>query len=301
MKFFLLCFACLLTQLQATLPCNVYGTLDFLYWKPHVEGIEYVAAFDEEGSGDIFEVDWEFKPGFRLGLGSFICDCWDLSLTYTWYRGNATDFFPGGTGIATFSSSGNGAIGFANAEWTLHYHTLDLILRRQFLLAKSVVLTPSLGIRGAYTKQSYNIEYFFPDTGDLNGINNRQRVGAVGPKIGLSSSWLMTSNWSLFGEGAISLLWSDYRVKWREFNGTNLAFSHNFISQLFVPEYRVGLCWQDRWQSRFPVSFCVAWEQQIWINYNQMLYGPVQFDQLILNRNTNLNLYGVSLRATFGF
>lgn len=81
-------------------PCVINGadlfiTAEFLYWTIRQDHLAFAFSTPEiidplvipEGKGSVFHPDWEFNPGFKVGLGIlFDHDGWDLYANYTWIR-----------------------------------------------------------------------------------------------------------------------------------------------------------------------------------------------------------------------
>lgn len=284
---------------------NFYVDVEFLYWKARQDDIPYAATgFDSDVRGDTFEVDWKWKPGFRLGAGYlFDCDA-EISLIYTWYKNNAFGSFSGvEDALAIWEVSGI-LVPNGSADWHLKFQTLDLLLKKSLCFWNCFDFAPFIGLKGGYLRDTYNIFY----GGDSDAtINNRERVRVIGPEIGFHTGYAFCRNLSIIGEAAFSSLWADYEIHRIDTPGpasidpTFNNIRHTFNTVRFVPEYRVGIQWDYCLCGCYDLRLLAAWEQQIWFNYNQMLYGPLNFDQLILNRDSNLNLYGLTLRAQLLF
>jgi hypothetical protein len=136
----------------------------------------------------------------------------------------------------------------------------------------------------------------------FNVSRNKENIWAIGPKIGLATAWFFAPCLSLVGEGDFSLLCSRYKVRNRFTGSAFTNMDHRFWTQNFMAQYLFGISWERGiCNNCYHLNLLLAWEQQLWINYNQMLYGPITFDNLILNRNTNLSLYGITLRGAIAF
>lgn len=297
---------------------NTYGFVEFLYWKVHEDGLGWAASqtanFGLPASPTTAEPDWLWKPGFRIGLGHlFVCDGWDLSLAYTWYRSQAEDSetFNADTSIAFGLFDTNPSAG-GQASWRLKYHTLDLALKKPFFIGKRVILDPSLALFGAYTSEKYIIDNILPGGPPFssNHVSNEQKLFCIGPKMGLNSIWNLTNCWSIFGEGSIAFLWGHYHVSRHDINNNGDTGISSVIANLknkfdtirLVPFYTIGIEWnQPICGGNCCAYFKTAWEQQVWLQHNQLFLLSVSNDNTLLFNNTNLSLYGLTVSAGLQF
>lgn len=299
--------------------CNdIYGFVDFLYWKVHEDGLAWAASqtynLNLPNSPTTAEPNWLWKPGFRIGLGyQFECTGWDLSLAYTWYRSHAVDSrtFNPDTGIAFGLFDTNPSAG-GHANWSLNYNTLDLALKQTFFIGERVMLNPSLSLFGAFTSERYNIDNILPGGPPFstNNVSNKQKLFGIGPKVGLNSIWQLTDCWSIFGEGSIAFLWSHYHVNRRDIHidgDTDVSsitanLKNKFDTIRLVPAYTIGIQWNKPiCDGNYIVNFKAAWEQQVWLQHNQLFLLSVVNDNTLLFNNTNLSLYGLTLSACIQF
>lgn len=304
--------ACLLCYSSYAAANHYEIDLQYLYWKPHQDGITYAAQgyandISTVTEGDLFEPDWRYEPGFRAGVSYFLdCSDWNLGLVYTWYKAKASDSVSDQAFSQTLSTWGvDGTISReADAHWRLSYQTLDLRLEKFFWVGSNLALDPFIALRGARITQKYNINYF-------NGLlseaqNNTQQFDGIGPYAGLDSRWYLGCDFSLVGSGGFSLLYSRYNVHrvddGNPVNVTNINMRHRFNTVKPVFEYQLGIGWDTSFCcNAYGLHFLAAWEQQIWFNHNQMLYGSVAFDNFVQNRDASLTLYGLTLSAALSF
>lgn len=219
--------------------------------------------------GKVYYADPKWSSGFRVGLGyNLPCagwDAWDVYLNYTWYKtststgtvGSSTNpvystsvgptiaggFDPTGTGtvlggnVVRLTSTGD----TAGVDWSLRYQTLDLELGRWFWTGCQLALRPSIGARGAWTRDHFNKGYLGDDafvasptttspvagtpttstllapndSSALTSSTNFQKIDGVGPRVALNTRWNLGSEcggcWSVFGDAAFSTLWVQYK------------------------------------------------------------------------------------------
>lgn len=296
---------------------NTYGFVEFLYWKAHEDGLGWAASqtanFALPASPTTAEPHWLWRPGFRVGLGHLLCDGWDLSLAYTWYRSHAVDSetFNPNTNIAFGLFDTNASAG-GHSSWCLNYNTLDLALKKPFFIGERVILSPSLALFGAYTSERYIIDNIQPGGPPFssNHISNKQKLFCIGPKAGLNSIWHLTNCWSIFGEGSIAFLWAHYHISRLDINnngdtGVSSIFANlknKFDTIRLVPFYTIGIKWNKPiCNGSYCLHFKATWEQQVWLQHNQLFLLSVSNDNTLLFNNTNLSLYGLTLGAGVQF
>jgi hypothetical protein len=292
-----------------------YGFGEFLYWKVHEDGLAWAVSqtdnFNLSASPTTAEPRWHWKPGFRIGLGHlFERDGWDLSLAYTRYRSHAKSAktFIADPPIAFSLFDANSSAG-GDAKWSLNYDTLDLALKKPFYIGAKVILNPALALFGAWTSEKYSIDNILSGTPPLasNHMSNKQRLSCVGPKTGLASIWHLTNGWSIFGEGSMAFLWSDYHISRHDTNNdgvggiiVNANLKNEFETIRLVPSYTIGMKWDIPIRNS-RVYFTAAWEQQVWLQHNQLFLLNEWNDNTIVFNNTNLSFYGLTLSGGVQF
>ena len=70
---------------------DLFTTLSFLYWQPREDGLSLALssyAEPQENPGKLFNMHFDYKPGFKIGVGSnFTHDNWNLFFEYTRLHG----------------------------------------------------------------------------------------------------------------------------------------------------------------------------------------------------------------------
>jgi len=167
----------------------------------------------------LVEVDFEFKPGFKIGVGfEFGCDNWDFYAEYTRFHST----------VSNSASADNGALIITNAplytgldaqtasgKWKLEMDYIDLFLRREFWVGNCLTLRPALGLRINWFDQNFNLSYDRRGATELTFIeglttNTKSNNKGVGFTVGLHSNWMFCSGFRLYGDLFTSLLYADY-------------------------------------------------------------------------------------------
>lgn len=283
-----------------------FVTAEILYWKAHEDNLVYaIDGVSTPNQGSSKELDWNWYPGFKVGLGYILpCSTIDSYLNYTWFRSNAKDsayaqnattpLFPTFAPDATIASLTSGF-----SEWTLHYNTLDLELGNWFCACERFLFHPSIGLRAAFTQETDHITYNFP-VQDL--YNFKQSFNGVGPRIGLNSRWFFCNNMSFFADGAFAILWGSYHVTFKEiigFNSTLADTEHNFDTLRNLVDLRLGIDWSFTLCNAYNFTLGIAWEQRLWLKHNQYLRYHYAAPSSQRDNDGDLSLYGVDVNFKF--
>ena len=236
---------------------DMYAELSFNYWQPIQENMEVgllnngsstqisatgLTITNVSSSDSVREInmDFDFKPGFTLGLGfNFDYDNWDLRAEYTWFHNTqrksetATDFVLFNANTQSIASTWGTptpsatevVYQFAKEHWKLGMDLFDLDLGRWFYVGCNLTFHPSLGLRAAFIDQKVHVSYtngFANYTVDLPGllgggtlvenknVRGKARSWALGPKAALETHWALGRGFWLFGNGEADLLYTRY-------------------------------------------------------------------------------------------
>ena len=95
----------------------------------------------------------------------------------------------------------------------------NLEFRRPFLVNRSLMLAPIMGIQGFLIQQRLNILYVLLDTYSVpqfqpyaQGITEKIRSWGVGPEVGAEIKMVLPCQWTLFLKGACSCMSGQYAV-----------------------------------------------------------------------------------------
>lgn len=331
-----------------------------LYWKSNQDGMEFaiqnnVANSQYQGvlvDADYINPNFKWNWGFKVGIGyNSIHDGWDLDLLWTHYRGKAnrkieaepTDnrtLLPlwSAYAIPTPGTS-QGILQASDIEssWRLRLDMIDLELGREFWTSKNLSLRPHIGLRGAWIMQDYDLTHLggswanafsvFDYTNEVDLDNNFKGVGIRG---GLNSEWVLScgcgpcpSQWSIFGNVALSILYGRFEVNHDEFNrlAVNpftktevLDTKDHFHASRAIADLALGIQWSTLFQdNRYGFDLTLAWEQHVFFNQNQM-WRVVRVGDNITSvptstvgenvyhqRRGDLTTQGVTLSATITF
>lgn len=311
---------------------DVFVTADFIYWTAHEDHLGFASTSGSITNstslhvpkGTTFHPDWEFRPGFKVGLGMlFDHDGWDIYANYTWIRFNDIDrhvhaknssillndniWFVNQTDSgATFSNQ------TASGKWKLHFNVIDLELGRNFFVSRYLHLRPHFGFKGTWQEQEMDVT--FSGTGTPSGggsvfnafrkSENKMDNWGIGLRAGLDSAWHFTKSFSLVGQAAVSALWEQFEVNRKDFIhnlnantfSSKVNYDDNFHTIKPVLELYLGLRWES-WYccDAYHFSAEAGWEEQFWGDQNQFIQEAVE------TRLGDLIFQGLTVKVRFDF
>lgn len=257
--------------------------------------------------------DW----GFKVGLGYCSpCDGWDVNLQWTWFdlhSSNHTDadfddnvsFLPIWSNFVTqYANAGN--VGLVNGDvlaatdavskWKLKLNLVDLELGRDFWVSKYLAVRPFAGIRYASIKQSNNLEYngcswaqanvtfnednyTQPSFKGLVDLQNDYR--GAGLRGGLGCEWNFGCGWSLYGNGAASIIYGKFKIHQNEDIRVASTSPHSVANILSASEslrasraildMALGVQYKTMFCScKYGLTASLGWEQHMFFDQNQL-------------------------------
>ncbi|MES2200416.1 MAG: Lpg1974 family pore-forming outer membrane protein [Chlamydiota bacterium] len=299
---------------------DMFFTGDYIYWTAREDNLEYASTGytnDDDHSVDSGlskSPKSQYKTGFKAGFGfNFGHDCWDSLLNYTWFQSNnnkssiTADYEDGLTpsfdpyislGSADFFNS-------AKSKWDFHFNTIDWELGRNCYISKYLSLRPFVGLKGSWQKQTLK-NCYKGEVADLAFSyhnNTNSSFWGVGIRSGLNTSWHLSESWSLYGDLALSALWSSFDNHRNDsYHTPSLGKIHPVSTRgstntlAPVLELAMGLR-KDVWffQDRLHIGLQAGWEEQIWWDQNHLSLNKG------LAREGNLYLQGLTARLRLDF
>lgn len=327
---------------------NLFVDLDFIYWTAREDSLSFanISSIGDTSRGvnnatrqqgrSLF-VNNKYSPGFKIGAGTLTDhDGWDLYLEYTWFRTHPSASSYNGKGSPNielfnslfFRTPAPEPINYqvtsrtATANWCLLFNNFDLELGRNFFVSHYLTLRPHFGLKGGWQNQKLNSFWRLnnPVNDDYTWISLnydiyvQQKQWNIGLRSGLDTSWLLTKNWSFFGNAALATLWNEFQVSRvdntttrgslnPEQNVSNIQVrNHSERSHILSPVFEIalGLKFQTAFsEDRYKFSLKAGWENQVWFYQNNF---DAVYSTLTNNTNsTNLNLQGLTLEARLDF
>jgi hypothetical protein len=318
---------------------------DYLFWSAFEDGLEFAVdgmigfAFAlDTTKGQVYNLPQKWNSGVRVALDMVpACKpCWNVDLEWTWYQttsergittrqrpnfenfGGVNPFNPDGLFIAWDTPAGGAnALDSASAKWQLHYNTLDLNLRRMLSFGDDFTFSPSIGLRGAWIHQHFNISTILNDPATIfplfsgNGaLTNKNDFNAIGFRTGFDTAFYFTSHFSIFGDAYVSLLMGKFHVKQKnivdrtffDLVNTVVNTNNNFSSLKTVLEAALGLRWEQVFcNGRYQFEAHVGYEYLAWPSQNQMIRFTAEAPMGTFFTKGDLFLHGLTAGAGFKF
>lgn len=218
--------------------------VDFLYWKPCVDDLDYAAAFRTETGtappSTSFDLhyksvcpDWE--PGVRVRIG--IPGCWrgfDVSASYTYLKSSDSNSTEPGIAESILATAAHPGIsglvpngGFfteARAKWELKYNAFDVLFHSPFRCNPCHLINPFFGIEGIWLNQNFDARYEVLSVTDIVNADWESDYFGIGLKAGVDYTYTICDGLSLFARGSASLLTGDSDSKgFHAYNNLNTA------------------------------------------------------------------------------
>jgi hypothetical protein len=281
---------------------HFFFTGEWLYWRTRQEGMEFATAK---------KVDFDFQSGFRVGLGVHLpLDHWEMYVNYTRFTPDGSESAQGSF-YPLFLFEGAGAQGpsvaRAHAHWEIEFQNLDVEISRAFYIARTLVLRPFFGLKGAWIDQDAHIRYeggFIP-AGQTFRTHFKNDFKGAGPLIGLESNWLLGAGFSFFGDVAAALVIGHFDNKQEQFQlGGAKVIDLNSDFHLVSPTVQIvtGFAWDRNFnKERWHVGLSAGFESQYWWSQNQTERFTDKDFPIYVREKGDLTFYGLTLRARFGF
>ncbi len=311
---------------------DLFITGDFLYWKTHENGLAYVitnqrAATSNATSpptlsgGKVKNVKHDYDAGFRVGAGfNLPHDGWDIYLNWTRFTTHENDQvnapLSGGSLVATMLNPAvypnTGTLSQANSRWKLKLNVADLELGREFYISKYLTLRPFAGLRSAWIRQKMNVDYNYVSPASVLTVINpsmKSHFWGMGLRTGLDTQWGFGSGWSLYADGAVSLLYGYYDITQSEYSRTGTAVSttmnaanHPRIGRA-ITDLAAGLRWEESFScDSFRLRIQGGWEQHMYFGQNQYMKFADSLDQgLFVSNQGDVSFEGWTLSAQLDF
>lgn len=324
---------------------NTYIFGDILYMKGYADGMHLATRRgmkpDNVADKKVVTFDSEWEWGARVGLGRKLKshDDWELYATYAYYHGHAENSTRAGEAgsrngqyCATcprqpWSTLLGSQVFSAKGSWHTDVHVIDLNIGRWYEPSSHVKLRPYLGGRGVLLDLDVIARYdgAWKDAQDSvvergTNFNGHSGLHGGGIRTGSNLAWLFNTNWSIFSDVSVTLLWGHFKIKEKFKGGETTSgslepftetYSKNFSSIRTNIEASVGLkydtCFKDGERT---LSIFFGYELSKWYRANELFTvnriiqnesgtpSAVYLEDPISN---DIGFHGFALRAKVGF
>jgi hypothetical protein len=299
---------------------------DVLLWQANENGLGYVVQStpgiapiggdQAVENGQILNPDFDWDWGFRIGLDySMPHDGWDLFAEWTHFTTTANDSTTpplGGTLFPVWQSPESTTfiseeLTQASERWRLRLNVIDLELGREFFVSKWLTLRPHMGLRNAWVRQRYHVDYTAAAVVTQDHIKMRNRFWGIGLRGGMDSQWGLGCGWSLYGNLAIALLRGNFRVDQTEVVEPSDLSTPIFKDRLQLTRATTDLEFGIRWDQvfmceAFRMMLQVGWEHHMFFGQNQLKnFMDDTFNGKFSQMNGDLAVHGWSAELRFDF
>lgn len=303
---------------------DVFMTADFIYWKTSEDGLFFAStgAANDQGAavkGKAAAVGEDWAPGFKVGLGLNLGhDGWDLYTQYTWLHASDSATHKGDfifvPELLPFNNGPSVAGTEAKASWKTHFNVIDLELGRNFYTSQYLTLRPFFGLKGTWQSHQFKNTVTSTDLRTSGGgdsfpgtavANKKYDFWGIGVRGGLQTGWYFTKCWSIYGNLALTSLWTNYykHTQTLDFNNSTTGTTtsainidnDDFYTCRFVSELELGLRWETWfYDDNYHFAIQAGWQQQNWINLSN-------FHQVLDSGTTDFSTQGLNLKFRFDF
>ncbi len=311
---------------------SVIVSADLLYWQADQGGLEYAvtskippsATPNIQTHGKTRDLDFDWKPGVRLGIGYHLpYDGWDVFARWTWYQGRADDSVHATSTRAVgmiwspYSESATNIANAAHGRWKLNYNVIDFELGRHYFVSRALSVRPFIGARGAWIDQAYRVRYdgtqVFPATPTSLSFHGDNDYNAGGLRAGFNLGWHISRKWSVYGDLSGSILFGTFEISEKNV-GPSATFSHGTIIDVHESARRtrtnletgVGVQWEtyftnDKYDFKYHLAIRAGYELVQWFNQNQLSKFWMPSGAAIIKHNGDLGMHGATLSVRFDF
>ena len=310
---------------------DLFITADALLWQAHEGGLGFAVESDQNSAAtpldhsSVENPHFEYEWGFRLGVGyNMKHDGWDLYGNWTHIdmeshheeEGVDSDDFLWPVWIHPASPFAGYSVNEAEAHWKMHLNIADLDLGREFFTSKWLTLRPHVGLRSAWIKQRYDVDYeeFYNSSNVLSAnevdVDMRNNYWGLGPKFGIDTQWGLGSGWSIFGDASFSLLYGFFHTYFHELDrGLNnigvpyAAVNNSYRQSVAITDLQLGLRWDHMFdKDHYHFGLQAGWEHHMFFSQNQMTRFVDNAEKgNFLQNQGDLTTQGWTLSARFDF
>ena len=218
-------------RIDVTEDWDLFINASFIYWQPLEKGLtiavddqytyNYSSGFND--TNKLIEMDFDWKPGFKVGLGKgFKYDNWVLAADYTWFHNTnqkkATS--ANSTLESLWTRTLTGGASEVWGKWFLDFDEVNLFLSRPFYLGECFLVNPFGGLNFTKINQKFHsyeydnefieeIVFIIKPDGSIviehrtaHIIENlkekiKSKSWLIGPKLGVDGKWFFAKNFWL--------------------------------------------------------------------------------------------------------
>lgn len=306
----------------------MYG--EFLYWKytsPALQfgrdgvGLTNAAPQIEvpvTGTGRSFEPEYQYKPGFRVGLAFTFgpSRAFDCNMKYTWYYTNphrsVSDFKTSFLPLNWLTATSVTAPTYHSASFAmgLHYHYPEVQLGYTFKVNPYLTLRPFMALSSVIIDSEIDVVYNYTTTPAAGSVSESAHTRgecsswSIGPKIGLDFIARPVKYFSFYCGINLTQLASQITMETEETQsrpalGTSFVIQKGKVSQIrSIPlfGFEIGPVWDHWFDNGYHFQLRPVWQ------LSTLGGGQISF---LNNNNVPVTVAaefrGLNVRALFEF
>lgn len=243
------------------------------------------------GTATLVDAPFDWRTGFRVGMGVERCDGFDWTLYYSNFFTSATSrasgevysAFMGNFYIDNADGSDYGPYyRHASIQWDFSFHAIDFEISRNCTIGSNLELRPFLGLKTAIIRQSINTSwsdpvnttkhtYHFTSATEDMGLN----FWGIGPSLGVTMTMPLCDkerySLKLFGtpSGAVMFGHWKYTEQYENDQPASVAIDMDPITgAATMLRGMIGFEWEQRFP-RATSTVRLGYEAQFWLNQMQ--------------------------------
>lgn len=332
-------------RIDPTRSYDLFLNASFIYWNVSQDNMDigrpavFVAAMEgvptPVADAEVLVQSFDYHPGFKVGIGyGSDFDNWQVEAEYTYLHYGKT--FNAGSSAASFSAGDQILIAndwYVNlapnapttpvqiqlakmtSKWKMHLDMFDALLSRPFYQGQRVTVTPYVGLRALWLRQSFKIvSQLADDPAGVSAISeNRSRGWALGPNLSAGLNWLLGKGFRFEFDAGMSLLYTRYttlvHMESLPSSVSTTALNGHWPERGYlraINELGLGLGWGKYFSNkRFHIDFSATYDFMILWSQNMMRYTTSSLANFSSGGYAgaigDLYLHGLTLTGRFDF
>lgn len=310
----------------------------FTYWYAKEDGLNVAESAQVDGSATtvlasspkVFQQEFGYHPGFKVGAGLSFAEDWEIYGEYTYYRGKnqVSRSAPAGsvgTGVWSLDSwylqetfySHQSLTGAAlSSTWKLAMDMGDLLVSCPLSKKRGFAYTPFGGLRTIWIRQQMNLELAvaaasFGGSSFLGSqpvaSQNQSHGWGIGPRIGVDGRYNLPMGFSLDGEMGATLFFTKF-TNVRHSEGAAVTYYETPASlqmsyQCVRPELdlSLGLGWEREMSNKQRFNLMISYDFAYFWGQNMMRSLMDEYVSGISSGSLDLYFFGMTLKAAYTF
>ena len=310
----------------------------FTYWFAKEDGLNIAESAQVDGSATtvfatspkVFQQEFGYHPGFKVGAGLSFLEDWEIYGEYTYYRGEnrvsrRAPTGSQGTGVWSLDSwylqetfySHQSLTGTAlSSKWKLAMDMGDLLLSCPLSQKRGFVYTPFGGLRTVWIRQQMNLDLTvaassFGGSSFLGSqpiaSHNQSHAWGIGPRVGVDGRYNLPMGFGLDGMIGATLFFTKF-THVRHSEGAAATYyetpvpvqmSYNCVRPEL--DLGLGLSWEREIKNKQRFNLGVSYDFAYFWGQNMMRSLTDEYVTGVSSGSLDLYFFGVTLKAGYSF